>query len=164
MELTDVLGTALSGVAGGILRLAPEVIKLLDRKNERRHELALQDRQIELTKMQQSHAMAKAEIEASSVQFATWTQAIKEAYSGQFKDTGIPWVNAMSSLVRPLWTYMFLGMWAMVKYATWLQLVGQGISWDQAILTLWGTDDQMVMSALLTFWFLDRSLKYQPIR
>jgi len=41
-----VLETLFGGVFGGILRLAPEVLKLLDRKNERQHELNLLEREM----------------------------------------------------------------------------------------------------------------------
>ena len=36
--------TLLGGLLGGAFRLAPEVLKWLDRKGERSHELAMQDK------------------------------------------------------------------------------------------------------------------------
>ena len=41
--------TLLGGLMGGAFRLAPEVIKWSERKDERSHELALQDKALELS-------------------------------------------------------------------------------------------------------------------
>ena len=39
--------TLLGGLLGGAFRLAPEFLKWLDRKGERGHELAMQDKALE---------------------------------------------------------------------------------------------------------------------
>ena len=39
--------TLLGGLLGGTFRLAPEILKWLDRKSERGHELAMQDKALE---------------------------------------------------------------------------------------------------------------------
>ena len=47
--MLDLLGGGIFGsLIGGIFRLAPEVLKWLDKKNERQHELAMFQRQCEL--------------------------------------------------------------------------------------------------------------------
>lgn len=43
--------TLIGGALGGLLRLAPEVLKWLDRKGERAHELAMQDKALEFEKV-----------------------------------------------------------------------------------------------------------------
>jgi len=43
--------TLLGGLLGGAFRLAPEVLKWLDRKGERGHELAMQDKVLEFEKL-----------------------------------------------------------------------------------------------------------------
>ena len=42
--------TLLGGLLGGAFRLAPEILKWLDRKEERGHELAMQDKALEFEK------------------------------------------------------------------------------------------------------------------
>ena len=44
--------TLISGLFGGVLRLAPEVLKFLDAKNDRAHELAMQDKQLAFQQLQ----------------------------------------------------------------------------------------------------------------
>ena len=43
--------TLLGGLLGGAFRLAPEILKWLDRKGERGHELAMQDKALEFEKL-----------------------------------------------------------------------------------------------------------------
>ena len=40
--------TLLGGLLGGAFRLTPEILKWIDRKGERAHELAIQDKTIQL--------------------------------------------------------------------------------------------------------------------
>lgn len=44
--------TLLGGLLGGVFRLAPEILKWLDRQGERGHELAMQDKALEFEKLQ----------------------------------------------------------------------------------------------------------------
>ena len=47
--MIDILGGGILGsVLGGVFRLAPEVLKFLDRKNERLHELKMFEQQCQL--------------------------------------------------------------------------------------------------------------------
>lgn len=41
-------GGVFGGLIGGLFRLAPEVLKYFDKKNERQHEMAMFSRQCEL--------------------------------------------------------------------------------------------------------------------
>jgi len=56
--------TLLGGLLGGIFRLAPEMLRWLDRKGERGHELAMQDKALEFEKLRGTQRMQ--EIGASS--------------------------------------------------------------------------------------------------
>ena len=43
--------TLLGGLLGGAFRLAPEILKWMDRNGERSHELAMQDKALEFEKL-----------------------------------------------------------------------------------------------------------------
>jgi hypothetical protein len=50
--MLDILGGGVIGsIFGGLFRLAPEVLKLFDKKNERQHELAMFQLQTDLEKV-----------------------------------------------------------------------------------------------------------------
>ena len=51
--------TLLGGLLGGAFRLAPEVLKWFDRKGERGHELAMQDKALEFEKLRGAQRMAE---------------------------------------------------------------------------------------------------------
>jgi len=51
--------TLLGGLLGGVFRLAPEILKWLDRKGERGHELAMQDKALEFEKLRGAQRMAE---------------------------------------------------------------------------------------------------------
>lgn len=51
--------TLLGGLLGGAFRLAPELLKWLDRQGERGHELAMQDKALEFEKLRGAQRMAE---------------------------------------------------------------------------------------------------------
>ena len=96
----ELLGGGLLGsIFGGLFRLAPEVLKFLDKGNERKHELAMFSLQTDLEKMRGEFKMEEKYVDYSVNQL----DAIKEAFKEQSqtaKEAG--WfVSAISALVRP---------------------------------------------------------------
>lgn len=153
------LESIVGGALGGLLRFAPEIVKFFDRRSERKHELALQDKQLEFEKLRGNQRMAEIDAQTSAQQFVSAVDALKESVKAQAQATGIRWVDAASALVRPLWTYLVLFMWSMLKWATYYQLTAKGLSWDVAVQTMWTPEDAGMLSMLGSFWFLDRVIK-----
>jgi hypothetical protein len=146
--------TLLGSLLGGALRLAPEVFKLFDRANERKHELALLNAEMEFAKVRGEIAMRQTEAAMTVAEMDTMAQAFKEQSStaraaGRF-------VAAVSALVRPAVTYLFVGLYAAVKLAAFLIALEQGGEWKSVLLGLWGADDMAVLNLVLTFWFVGR--------
>ena len=57
--MLDILsGGLLGSIFGGIFRMAPEVLKWLDKKNERAHELLMFSRQCELEQLRGQQKLA----------------------------------------------------------------------------------------------------------
>ena len=151
-----ILETLFSGVFGGLLRLAPEAMKLFDRANERKHELAMLDREMELQKL---NASSRAyEVKASVTEKEI--DAISEAFKEQSK-TAIAagsFVAALSALVRPMTTYIFVSAYVAVKVASYLIAVDQGGEWKDVLVSLWNQDDVGILFMILSFWFVGRVL------
>ena len=68
--------TLLGGLLGGAFRLAPEILKWLDRNGERSHELSMQDKALEFEKLRGAQRMGgfglftvRAQIQAITVNF-----------------------------------------------------------------------------------------------
>lgn len=152
--------TLFGGIFGGVLRLAPEVLKFMDRGGERKHELAMLGKQIELDKLRGEQALALARADAEEARETFDGQALLAALQGQFKPTGIPWVDALSSVIRPVLTiYWCIFLYSAYLWAAWSQLKAGGLETGAAIVALWGPDEKALVGAIFAFWFADRSLR-----
>ena len=144
----------LGGVFGGLLRLAPEVLKWLDRKDERKHELAMLDKEMAMAQLRVTQAMHTADASVEVAQF----EAIESALKGQasMARSGGKVVSAISALVRPLVTYWVVALWSAVKIASMVLAYQTNGDWKDMLLSNWGPDDNAIMSLLLSFWFVGR--------
>jgi hypothetical protein len=144
----------IGGLFGGILRLAPEVFKLFDKKNERAHELRMVEAEMEFAKIRGEIAMRQVEAQMTVAEMDTMAQAFKEQ-SETAKNAG--WfVSAISALVRPMVTYSFLALYASVKIAAFLIAMDQNGNWKEVLITMWGADDLAVFNMIISFWFVGR--------
>lgn len=148
------LETLLGGVFGGVLRLAPEVFKIFDKKNEREHELRMVNAEMEFAKIRGEIAMRQTEAVMTMAEMDTMAQAFKEQ-SETAKNAG-KFVSAISALVRPTVTYAFLGLYAAVKIAAFLIAMEQNGNWKEVLISMWGADDLAVFNMILSFWFVGR--------
>jgi hypothetical protein len=142
------------GVVGALARLAPEVLKHFDRKNERKHEVILGTQQLELIKVQGDTRLRGEQIQADGAQMVAGLEALKEAYKTQ--KTGFKFADTMSALVRPLVTYVVFGGWMAYKVGVIVQLFQQDVEWMLAVQSAWTNNDWAMLSGILNFWFLSR--------
>ncbi len=148
--------TLLGGLLGGAFRLAPEILKWLDRKGERGHELAMQDKAIEFEKLRGAQRMAEIGATADAAWNTGALDALKDAIAAQGHTTGVKWVDGLSSSVRPVITYWFMALYCAAKSASFASAVTAGTGWDVAILHAWTEADQALWAGVLNFWFLGR--------
>ena len=144
----------IGGLFGGLLRLAPEVFKIFDKKNERAHELRMLEAEMEFAKVRGEIAMRQADVQLQTAELDAMTQAFKEQ-SETAKNAG--WfVSAISALVRPTVTYLFLALYAAVKVAAYLIAIEQGGNWKDVLTSMWGSDDLATFNLVISFWFVGR--------
>lgn len=158
---TDLLNFAGSGILGGLLggvfRLAPEILKFFDRKNERQHELNMFSMQTDLEKVKGNFKLDEkyadygiAQLNASVAAFNEQAETASKSYK---------WVAALSALVRPTITYALFGMYLGVKIAFIMSGLDSGDSWTLVLAKNWASDDFSLLSSILMFWFVGRSLE-----
>lgn len=150
------LETILGGALGGIARLAPEVLKFFDSKDERKHELRMGEQNLKLVELQQKGQLAVADVEVQGKQFTAAMEAIRAGVEAQGKPTGIRWVDALSSSVRPIITYWIFLLYAAVKTAVLSVAIETQASLENALMASWTASDDAMLSAVLTFWFVGR--------
>ena len=127
---------ALLGFAGSVF---PDLLKLLQEHQDRKHELHILHLQLE--QQRQGHTQrleeinAQADIAESRALYRTWRSDIR-------------WVDALNGTVRPVLAYAFFGLYVYVKVV-------------QAIHTpwmLWGAEDQAIFAGIISFYFGQRAM------
>lgn len=149
--------TIFGGLLGGIFRIIPEVMKYLDAKNERKHELDMQDKALAFQK-----ETAKQKLDEISAQGQQdWNKgaldALKTAIQGQDVLTGVKWVDAFSKLMRPLITLQWVVLlYPAVIIASFIVLVQNGTPILQALPIVFGEPEKALVAGILNFWFIGR--------
>lgn len=148
--------TLLGGLLGGAFRLAPELLKWLDRKGERGHELAMQDKALEFEKVRGVQRMAEIGSQADAAWNTGAIEVLRDAVRTQGEKTGVWWADALSASVRPVITYWFMTLYCAAKTAAFVAALTAGAGWGVAILHSWTEADQALWAGVLNFWFLGR--------
>ncbi len=148
--------TLLGGLLGGAFRLAPEFLKWLDRKGERGHELAMQDKALEFEKIRGAQRMAEIGSQADAAWNTGAIEALRDAVRTQGEKTGVWWADALSSSVRPIITYWLMALYCAAKTVAFIAALNAGAGWGAAVFAAWSEADQALWAGVLNFWFLGR--------
>jgi hypothetical protein len=143
-------------LVGGIFRVIPEVIKVWDRKDERSHELRMQDKMLEFQKLKGDQRVEEITVQGQQDYNVSALSTLQEAIAAQGKLSGIRWIDAVSSSVRPVISYWFMGLYSTAKTAIFVSAVDAGNVWHEAIALSWTDSDMALWASILNFWFLGR--------
>ena len=156
----EFITASVGAIAGGFFRLAPEVLKLIDRKDERKHEAVMADKAAALEHAKAASTERLAATQAEQTVSVAELQAIIEATRAQGQLTGVKWVDALNSLVRPILAFQWLiVLWPAITIAgIWLSVLA-GTDPIVAIKAAWGVDEKAMASGIAAFWLVDRSLR-----
>ena len=147
--------TLLGGLLGGVFRLAPEVLRWFDRKAERDHELAMQDKALDFEKLRGAQRMEQLGAESDAAWNVGALEALKASVTAQAQRSGVKWVDGLSASVRPIITYWFMALFCAAKTAAFFIYLTYD-PWISAISQLWTEADQALWAGVLNFWFLGR--------
>jgi hypothetical protein len=145
---------------GGLFRLAPEILKWLDKKDERRHELSMMEYQLKADELRGQIAIDTINAQVEGQIGIAEVDAIIEATKAQATKTGVRWVDGLNSLMRPLITFW----WVIVLYSTsmgvqYYLLLQNEFSAGTSFLMVFGADEKAIAASIISFWFVDRSLR-----
>lgn len=153
-------GGVLGSLLGGLFRLAPELLKFLDKRNERAHELSMFKHQCELEKQRGDQKLAEIGAQHAANVDAGVLQALNGIISQQTELAKVAggWVATMSASVRPIVTYWVLALWSFIHawfaYNAW----ATGAAPAEVFKTMMTADFAALVSGTLNYWFLDRTL------
>lgn len=150
------LESLLGSIIGIGARLLPEVINFFDRKDERKHELSMMDKQLDYEKVKSEFKLEQKYTEFSIAQLDAMSEAYKQQATAESRAS--KWVASASAFVRPGITYIIFGMYVLFK----LSIMITGIYTGQPLLVVFGTwtpDDMALLNATISFWFLNRTIE-----
>ena len=153
-------GGIFGSLLGGIFRLAPEVLKFFDKKNERQHELQMFNRQCDLEQIRGQQKLA----EIGAARDAAIDVGVMDAFNAainqqaEMAKAAGGWAAKLSASVRPVMTYYLLLMYGVVKTCFMLMAFQNGVPLTEAITSNWTTDDMALLTGVINYWMIDRSL------
>lgn len=153
-------GGILGSVLGGLFRLAPEVLKWLDRRNERGHELAMFERQVSLEQTRGAQKLAEIGAQREAVVDSGAMDAFKAAIEQQTEVAKAAggWAAALSATVRPVVTYWVLAIWSFVHLWFAASAYNAGADPKTVFATIMSPDFAALVAGTINYWFLDRTL------
>ena len=144
--------TLLGSLLGFLGSAFPEFLKLWREGKDRDHELSILDRQMEMQKLGHTQRLEEIQIGADVAE----SQAL---YNYANRPTGIAWVEGLQASVRPVITYAFFAVFAVIKIATLTSLMGgQGVQLLDALRLVWDNETQALFAAVMSFWFGSRQI------
>ena len=143
--------TLLGSLLGFVSSAFPDVLKLWRDRADRKHELAILDRQMDVQR--QGHTQRLEEIQVQ----ADITES-KALYRHASQPSGVKWVEALQASVRPVITYAFFILFATVKTATLFKCLDRGVGLTDGLMTVWDAETQALFAAVMSFWFGQRAL------
>ena len=140
--------SSLFGVASAVL---PNLVKIMETKQDNRHE-------IELTKLKMEAASKGLELTA----IAESAKAdAEESNSVRQHDTAIHTTGFLEGLrasIRPVITYCFFFLFCGVKIAIVFVMLKQGHNPNDIINAVWDQNTMAVFAGIISFWFGSRSM------
>lgn len=150
----------LSAIVGFLSSAFPEVLKYFQDGRDKRHELDILDKQIEMQKQGFNQRIeevnASADIEEAKTLYSTYT-------------TGIHWVDTLNGTVRPVLAYAFFLLYAGIKFMVVAFMVKNGIPfigpdaelpWLFRINSMvWSEEDMAIFVGIISFYFGSRAMK-----
>ena len=142
--------TLLGSLLGFLSSAFPDLLKLWKDRAERKQELEILDRQIELQHQGNTQRLNEIQVQANIAK----SNAL---YTHASKSSGVKWVEALRASVRPIITYAFFILFAMVKTAALLKVLDEGIEITDALITVWDGETQALFATVMSFWFGQRA-------
>ena len=144
--------TLLGSLLGFISSAFPDLLKLWQDHQDRKHELAILDRQMEQMRLGHTQRLQEIAVEADIAES-------KALYRHDSRPSGVKWVDGLRASVRPVITYAFFLLFSVVKTAAlYVLITDQGLTVVQALPQIWDPENQALFAAVMSFWFGQRAL------
>lgn len=156
--MIEFLGSGFTGaLLGGLFRLAPEILKFLDRRNDRFHELQMFTLQTELEKVKGQFRMEEKYVDFSKTSLDAIGEAFKQ--QGEADSKAWKWVASVSALVRPGIAWILFALYTAVKLVIVNYAVLSNVHPLEIIKMVWTPEDFGILLMVLTFYYVGRPIE-----
>jgi hypothetical protein len=124
-------------------------VKYFKDVNDKKHELAILDKQIQYNQTAASRSLEEIHISRDIQEQASLYATYK---------TEITWVDAVNGLVRPILAYSFFIMYMVVKYLQYTA-ISRTSHIIEYIEIIWSTDDQAIFAGIISFYYGQRTFQ-----
>lgn len=132
----------------------PSVLDFFKQKENNKQELALMEKQAELTRITAEFERDKAEVQALSAEtVALYQQASTEKNDG--------WIGAYRASVRPTISYLFLLFYIGIKSTALFGMIQyEGMLIKDALPLVWSNEvDSPILASIISFYFGSRMFR-----
>jgi hypothetical protein len=145
-----ILGSALGFATSAI----PRIFDMVDEWQDRKHELSMVDRQMEMAKIKHEQRLEEINVQADIAE----TTAIYK-HDSTFQTGGF--IGGLRASVRPVVTYVLLLLWCFTKVSALYVLINlEGMMIAEAWPFVWSEEtDGAIFAAVLSFWFGSRAMQ-----
>ena len=117
---------------------------------------------LEMMKMQSELLEKKSALRLQELDKQAEIKEVEGLYKHDASLDGGKFVNALRSSVRPVITYIFIGLFIAVEISIIVKFMETGGEWTEAVNLLWSDEVAGLWSAILAFWFGNRAIsKFQ---
>ena len=143
--------TLLGALLGFFSSAFPDILRFARDKQDRAHELAVLQLQVEQQASGQSQKLEEIRLSNAVIE----SQTLYQTYH-----TGVVWVDALNGTVRPVIAYAFFLLYAFLKLITYASLHGNIASVPLGVLygTLWTEEDAAIFAGIISFYFGQRAM------
>jgi hypothetical protein len=149
-------------IFGGVSRLGQHWMEMKDKQAERDHEARMFEAQVKLQEMQASERKELKQMDLQITQDTNDTNALIAAIQSQTAEAQHVggWVEKFNAMMRPLLTfYHCIVVYTAAKIAQFYIASIGGVVWSAAFLQVYTEADRAIAMSILSYVFVDRSLK-----
>ena len=153
--MMTLISTLLGFASGGL----PKLLDFAQDRGDKRHELALmsanREREIALAKEGFVAQARVEEIKTEQIQMQTQAQEKLAMYKHDMKigEGASTWVINLRASVRPVVTYLFVGMLITVNCVGIWYAYSTGVPFNEAIELIWSESETSILATIIAFWF-----------
>jgi hypothetical protein len=153
--MLTLVSTILGFASGGL----PKVLDFVQDRGDKKHELAMmaanREREIALAKEGFIAQARVEEIKTEQIEMQTQAQEKLAMWKHDMKigEGASTWVINLRASVRPVVTYIFVGLLVVVDIAGIWYAYSTGVAFAEAMDMVFNDDEMAILAAIIAFWF-----------